>query len=167
MKNFLKSFVEQIIVTLEKNNIDYLIIGGIAGIFYGLNRPTYDFDLIIKLADVNRFISLFYAKGFKVIKEVKHDKMIFFKAPIEAIRMLEKDKPRAFKIVKSGLIGDIWFEPRIPFPRLNKNALTYEVEGISLRIVSKKDWIKLKELSGRDEDLKDIKIIKQANNNGK
>jgi len=165
MVDFLKTVIEQVIRTLEKNDIDYLIIGGIAGIFYGLNRPTFDFDIIIRSTDVDDFICLFHKKGFKVIREIVDDRIIFFESPGEAIEMIDKEKPRAFKIAKFDLIGDIWFEPRIPFPRLEKNRVNYEMEGVSLKIVSKNDWIKLKELSGRDEDLKDIQIIRQVKNN--
>ena len=42
-------FVRNFILVLEKGTIDYVIVGGIAAIYYGEPRATQDIDVILKI----------------------------------------------------------------------------------------------------------------------
>jgi hypothetical protein len=40
-----------ILKTLERINAPYMIIGAFAGTFYGINRVTYDIDIVVDLSE--------------------------------------------------------------------------------------------------------------------
>jgi hypothetical protein len=40
-----------ILQTLERINAPYMIIGAFAGTFYGINRVTYDIDIVVDLSE--------------------------------------------------------------------------------------------------------------------
>ena len=46
----------QVLQTLEKLQIDYVIIGAFAGATYGITRITYDVDMVVDLKDSQSFI---------------------------------------------------------------------------------------------------------------
>jgi hypothetical protein len=45
------SFFLSILLTLERINAPYMIIGAFAGNIYGVNRATYDIDIVVDLSD--------------------------------------------------------------------------------------------------------------------
>ncbi len=45
----LKLFVKKLLETLNKSRIDYMLIGGIAAIYYGRPRSTMDCDVVVSM----------------------------------------------------------------------------------------------------------------------
>lgn len=54
------------IVPLEQSGFDYMVTGSVATTLYGEPRMTHDVDLVLmlKISDINRFISCFPASAF-------------------------------------------------------------------------------------------------------
>jgi hypothetical protein len=50
-KNVDLSLFLNILQTLERINVPYMIIGAFAGTFYGINRVTYDIDIVVDLSE--------------------------------------------------------------------------------------------------------------------
>jgi len=59
--------IEDILKALEKEKIDYAVIGGVAVVLYGYVRFTKDIDLIIDFSEdnVRRFIKVLAALNFR------------------------------------------------------------------------------------------------------
>ena len=59
--------IEDILRSLEKENIDYAVIGGVAVVLYGYVRFTKDIDLLIDFSEdnVRRFIKVLAALNFQ------------------------------------------------------------------------------------------------------
>jgi len=65
-------FVHKFISVLEKGNIDYVIVGGIAAIYYGEPRATQDLDVILKIYPdekerIEYFVKLLKQNGFVIV----------------------------------------------------------------------------------------------------
>jgi len=65
-----KEFVRQVIEALEESRVDYVIVGGLAAIYYGEPRATQDIDVIIRPSseeNIERLCSAFQNRGFIVL----------------------------------------------------------------------------------------------------
>lgn len=56
--------VRIIVSTLNKSGISYLLVGGLAANSYGVPRPTFDVDVLVGLADLEKFLPLARKAGF-------------------------------------------------------------------------------------------------------
>lgn len=67
-----KEFVIKVIEILENSDIEYVIVGGIAAIYYGQPRSTEDIDIIVDLKftekeKIEKLCWLFTKNGFKIM----------------------------------------------------------------------------------------------------
>lgn len=64
-------FVRRAVTALEESGVDYVIVGGLAAIYYGEPRATQDLDVILRLSperreEVARFVEVLRSHGFTV-----------------------------------------------------------------------------------------------------
>ena len=69
-------FVRRAVTALEESGIDYVIVGGLAAIYYGEPRATQDLDVILRLSperreEIDRLVEAFRRRGFIVIGGVE------------------------------------------------------------------------------------------------
>ena len=147
---------------LNKLKIDYLVVGGLAVNFHGVPRMTYDVDLMILLQEENikKLVAKLTDWGYRP------------KVPVDPIE-LAYDAKRNSWIKEKGMkamnfysekapIGeiDIVFDSPIPYDKLKSRAVMIEIEGETIPTVSIHDLIKLKEMSGRKQDIADVEYLK-------
>jgi predicted nucleotidyltransferase len=147
---------------LNKQKIDYLVVGGLAVNFHGIPRMTYDIDLMIMLQSEN--ISKLVVKltdwGYRP------------KVPINPMELADEAK-RNFWIQEKGMkalnfysgtfpIGeiDIVFDSPIPYDELKSRAVMVELEREKIPTISIHDLITLKQKSGRKQDIADVEYLK-------
>lgn len=155
---------ENIFNQLEKNKVDYLLIGGLAVALYGIPRTTGDVDLMVNLNQDN------------ILKLVKTMKQLGFvpKAPVKAEELADPKK-RADWIKTRNMRVFSFHHPDNPYALVNvmiDNPLNYEElasekkqvtsRGAKIFLIPKKMLIKLKELAGREQDLSDIKALLES-----
>jgi predicted nucleotidyltransferase len=148
---------------LNKLKIDYLVIGGLAVNFHGVPRMTYDVDFMILLQseNVKKLVAKLTDWGYRPrvpvnpleladetkrnswIKEKSMKAMNFYseKSPIEEI--------------------DIVFDSPILYEELKSRAVMIELYGEKIPTISIRDLIKLKEESGRKQDISDVEYLKK------
>ena len=130
---------------LKKEKVPYMIIGGIANLFWGEPRTTLDVDVTVKVKDEN--ISAFVAKVNKKFSILESEPQKFI------------EKTRVLPIKTRDLTVDIIFA-----------ALPYEEEAIGRAVVRKvanakvsicavEDLIIHKIISERPRDIEDVKKI--------
>ena len=147
---------------LNKMEIDYLLVGGLAVNFHGVPRLTYDIDLMIWLNPDNilKLVNKLTKWGYKP------------KVPIDP-KDLADEKKRASWMQDKGMkainfysenlpIGeiDILFDSPIPYKTLKERAVAFVLEGEKIPIVSINDLIELKLKAGRKQDLSDVEHLK-------
>jgi predicted nucleotidyltransferase len=147
---------------LNRLRIDYLVVGGLAVNFHGVPRMTYDIDLMILLEDenVSKLVSKLTDWGYRP------------KVPINPIELADEAKRNSWikeKRMKAANfyseispIGeiDIVIDSPVPYSELKSRAVMIEIEGERIPTVSIHDLIRLKQKTGRKQDVADIEYLK-------
>ncbi|MGB9715863.1 MAG: nucleotidyl transferase AbiEii/AbiGii toxin family protein [Thermodesulfovibrionales bacterium] len=147
---------------LNKQKIDYLVAGGLAVNFYGVPRMTYDIDLMISLhsENISKLIAKLTNWGYRpkipinpmdISDGVKRSSWIQEKG-MKAINFYSEKLP----------IGeiDIIIDSPIPYSELKSRSIMIELGEEKIPTVSIHDLIKLKQKSGRKQDITDVEYLK-------
>jgi predicted nucleotidyltransferase len=147
---------------LNKERIDYVVVGGLAVNFHGIPRMTYDMDLMIALEpeNITRLVSKLTGWGYRP------------RVPVDPRDLADEEKRRSWILKKnmkaftfysgSEAIAeiDILIDPPISYEELRDRAVVFDIEGVSVPVVSVFHLIEMKMKSGRQQDLSDIEHLK-------
>lgn len=152
---------KKIFSKLEKANIKYLIVGGVAVNLYGYNRFTGDIDIIITLDDENldKLDKLMHKLGYierqpiniKELGDPKKLKEFIKKKGLKAFTFISNDNPQ--------LDLDIIVEESMDFDKYSKKKKIIKVWDIKLPVCHIDDLIKMKKAANRDKDLIDLEAL--------
>ena len=153
---------QSIFKELNTQKINYLVVGGLAVNFHGVPRMTYDIDLMILLQqeNISKFVTKLTDWGYRpkipvnpmdLADEAKRKSWVQEKR-MKAINFYSETLP----------IGeiDIIFDSLIPYDELKSRAVLIEIGSEKIPTVSIHDLIKLKQNSGRKQDLADVEYLK-------
>ncbi|MEK6563800.1 MAG: DUF6036 family nucleotidyltransferase [Candidatus Omnitrophota bacterium] len=152
---------EEILREFQKQKVKYVLVGGIAFNLLGGSRNTLDMDILVEMSDENLFkiVSILKNAGYRV------------KQPVDPLMIADKNTRedwiknkhmKAFNFYKgerSYEEVDIIIDSPVNFKQAVKDALRIKAGRITLSVISKKNFIKMKKMSGRDKDMLDIKEI--------
>ena len=134
---------------LNGAGVDYILVGGWAVNMYGYIRATVDLDIWI-LADMANA-----QRVYAVLGE--------FGAPIADV------KPEDF--AEDGIIFQIGVAPcridiitrisGVAYADAVKRAVSKEIDGIAVKVISIEDLIANKKASGRTKDLADVEVLER------
>jgi hypothetical protein len=137
--------------SLNEAGIEYAVCGGWAMAVHGLPRATIDIDLLIAAEDLDRVWELAKQHGYDVEGLPLH----FGAIEIRRISKVDSESKRLytldFLLVTPPLRG-IWSA---------RQEVAWE-DGVTW-VVSKDGLIELKKISGRDQDIVDIKRLEEDN----
>ena len=141
--------IVELIETLNKHGVKFILIGGYAVIHYAEPRYTKDIDFLVG-ADADNAKSLVAA-------------LSEFGIPKDQIRQeLFEEEGNFFKFGHPPWRIDLITSVKgASFDEIYDRSQVQEVGEIELRIIAKEDLIKLKELAGRPQDLLDVEILKK------
>lgn len=132
-----------------------MIVGGYAVNFHGYSRNTVDIDLVIKFTQVN----------LKKIEKLLNEMGMISRFPIDAISIY---KFRDEYINNKNLIAWNFYNENDPTDQVDI-LITHDVSDFKsekfkvgdfvFKVISKKDLIKMKQESGREKDLLDIREL--------
>ncbi|HBQ20620.1 MAG: hypothetical protein A2Z91_07800 [Deltaproteobacteria bacterium GWA2_38_16] len=156
-------YFEDIFRGLEKAQIDYVVVGGLATVLHGVVRLTADLDLIVALnnENISKFSKTITTLGYKP------------KAPVPAEQLGNPQKRQEWITEKNMIVFsfyhqtehdksiDVFVTEPISFQELNKEKKIIKVDNFKIPICSIKHLIQLKEKAGRPQDLADIKALKK------
>ena len=154
---------EVIFKKLREKNIQYMIIGGVAVNLYGVPRATGDIDLMLAMDKDNllKFI------------EVARDVRLAPKAPVRPEELADPIKVKEWRDNKNMKVFsfihpdnpyitvDIMTENYLPFAETYARKKLLKAWGTEVSVIGFEDLIKLKQISGRDQDLSDIEALKK------
>lgn len=140
--------------TLNRQNIDYAICGGWAMAIYGLPRARIDIDLLVLAEDLDKVWLAAQNLGYDVegLPLDFHDGAI----QIRLISKVDKDSKRIFTmdfLLVTEPLKEIW-----------ENRELIEWEDGKTWTVSREGLIQLKAISAREQDLLDIKKLREIEN---
>ena len=155
---------EEIFKAFQKKKVKYVVVGGIAFNLLGGERTTLDMDILVEMTDENlrKIVSVLKKAGYHV------------KQPVDPMKIAEKETRedwvknkhmKAFNFYKSEKSYeevDILIDSPVSFGEVYKNAIDVCHGGLKFKVVSARDFVKMKKRAGRDKDLKDIQNLKRA-----
>lgn len=157
-------FYLEVLESLQKKGVRYLVVGGLAVNLHGVPRMTQDMDLIIALdADnVERLISALTESGF--VPRLPEDPKKL--SDPETLRKWKKEKNMiAFSFYhKTGnyRVVDVVIDQPLDFAESEKRMETRTVGAVTVRLVSQGDLEIMKKKSGRPQDIADLKMLREA-----
>jgi hypothetical protein len=151
MSSLLEEFVN-VTETLSREDIDYAICGGWAMAIHGLPRATVDIDLLILTEDLAKVWNIAQNLGYDVegLPLSFHDGAI----EIRRISKIDKETKRLFTLdflLVTEALKEIW-----------QGRMLVEWEDGETWTVSREGLIELKTISGREQDLLDIKKLSEG-----
>ena len=147
----------KLVKALEKSEVEYAIVGGVALALHGAPRGTVDIDFVIRHTE----------KGFIAVEAALKNLGFLPRLPVTAKEIFYFKKEY---IQKRNLIAWSFYNPVNPVEVIDI-ILTHDLSALKstpknlnhlkLHVVAIEDLIKMKQLSGRPQDLEDIKMLKK------
>ena len=144
--------LQSVFASFRKNDVRYLVIGGIAAVLYGVPRATFDLDVLIEPSEENveRLLKAMTEAGLgtaalTTVNDVLSTEITIF-----------TDRVRLDVQTSS---------PGIIFKEAWERRVTMNYKGQTLEVVSLSDLIASKRASGRDVDLEDVRILESMDVN--
>jgi hypothetical protein len=144
---------QKLLAELQKENVDFILIGGYAVIYYGYKRTTGDMDIWLKPDNSNK------SNLIKVLKKFK-----FNKKDIAYIETLDFSKPIAFHF---------WKEPErvdcltaingVKYNDAEKKKVIFTIDGLNIPIIHYNHLIISKITSERLKDKADVEELQKMN----
>lgn len=156
-------YYENVFRTLQKNNIQYVVAGGVALVLHGVVRFTADLDLIVDLEQENlkRFIQAITELGYRPRNPVKAEGLL---NPATRAQWRQEKGMEVFSFVDPSQpmsLIDVFIEEKIPFREVMKDLLPLTAKGITIPVISLPHLKTLKKTAGRPQDLADIEAIEE------
>lgn len=140
---------EDFLKLLDKHNVEYMVVGGYALAFHGKPRHTGDLDIWINITPENALSMV------QVLKEFG----------MRSLGLEEAD------FLRPGYITQIGYPPLridilnhidgLEFMEAKKEMQIIDTDGLSVRYIGLRDFVKNKLASGRPQDLSDIQEIQK------
>jgi Nucleotidyl transferase of unknown function (DUF2204) len=132
--------------SLQRHNVKYVVIGGIASILYGVPRATFDLDILIEATESNaqHLLDAFVEAGLGTAALTSSSDILGHEITIF------KDKVR---------IDVQTSTPGLVFEEAWARRAGLEYQGQVFYVVSREDLIASKRASGRPVDLEDVRLL--------
>lgn len=154
---------EKILREFQKQNVRYVIVGGIAVNLLGGLRTTADLDILVDMTDENlkKIVKIMKRLGFGI------------KQPVDpmgiADRKIRKDwiqhkHMKAFNFYKDQKKGwqevDIIIDSPVSYQKAQRDAIMIKNKGLRLPVISIRNLISMKKKAHRNIDRIDIEELK-------
>ncbi|MCL4512050.1 MAG: nucleotidyltransferase [Bacteroidetes bacterium] len=140
----------EVIDALEKEKVDYLLVGGFAVVLHGMPRLTQDLDLFVKANGDN------IARLQKALYSVFDDKSIFeiTNTELQNYPVIRYGSDEGFSIDVISRIGESFAFEDLQYEELN-------VDGHTVKIATAETLYRLKEKTYRAIDQNDLIFLKE------
>ena len=131
--------LQSVFASFQKNDVRYLVIGGIAAVLYGVPRATFDLDILIEptIENAERLLAALTELGFGTASMTSPDELVSKEITIFADRIRLDVQTST---------------PGIEFKDVWKRRVTMNYKGQGFQVVSLRDLISSKRAAGRVVD---------------
>lgn len=149
---------------LQQEDVRYLVVGGLAVNLYGVERATMDIDLMLAMdaENVSRFIRAARALGLTPVPPVALEafaeetmRTAWFEEKRMIVFALRASDPAAPTL-------DVLIRPPLPFDEAWSRRVEKSIGGLTVRLASLDDLIRMKAATGRQRDRSDIEALEKA-----
>jgi hypothetical protein len=138
--------------SFQRNDVRYVVIGGIASVLYGVPRATFDLDILIEatLDNAKRLLAALAEAGFGTATMTDAEDVLAHEITVFSDRVRIDVQTRT---------------PGLAFQNAwtHRNTMTYQ--GQDFFVVSKEDLIAAKRAAGREVDLSDVRLLELPDSN--
>lgn len=140
-----------IVTSLEEQQVDYFLCGGLAMAVHGFARATLDIDLAIRHTDAGAAADIVRSLGYTAAARP----MSVAAGSTEITRLTKVDPAGDYVSIDSLLLGE-------SFGELWQSAERRQWQHGTIRVASRKGLIALKKLRGSPQDAADIANLTQG-----
>lgn len=153
---------EEILREFQLRKAKYVLVGGIAFNLLGGYRNTLDMDILVEMTNNNllKIVKILKKAGYHVKQPVDPEMIAVKNTREEWIKNKHMKAFNFYKDERSYEEVDIIIDSPVDFRKANKDAVKVKAGGLTLPVISVKNFIKMKRSAGRDKDKSDIKEIK-------
>lgn len=139
----------EVFASFHRNQVKYVIIGGIAAVLHGVPRATFDLDILIKATEDNA----------QRVLEAMIEAKLGTATLISAEELLEKE----ITIFQDRVRIDVQTRtPGLEFETAWQHKETMVHQNQTFYVVSREDLIASKRAAGRAIDLEDVRLLELA-----
>ena len=144
--------LQNVFASFQKNDVKYLVIGGIAAVLYGVPRATFDLDVLIEPSaeNVERLLNAMTEAGLGTAALTSVNDVLSTEITIFTDRIRLDVQTTT---------------PGVVFKEAWERRVTMNYKGQRLEVISLSDLIASKRASGRDVDLEDVRILESKDVN--
>lgn len=144
--------LQNVFASFQKNDVKYLVIGGIAAVLYGVPRATFDLDLLIEPSaeNVERLLKAMTEAGLGTAALTSVNDVLSTEITIFTDRVRLDVQTST---------------PGVVFKEAWERRVTMSYKGQTLEVVSLSDLIASKRASGREVHLEDVRILESKDVN--
>jgi hypothetical protein len=163
-----KLSVESIVRKLNRNQVQYIIAGGLAVVAHGYVRFTADLDLLLAMdsGNLNAAVAALKELNYRPRAPVDFEEFI---DPAHRSQWIEEKGLTVFSLFSPDHPApeiDIFIEPPLVFADAYSKAVQMEVSpGVKATFCSLEDLIDMKKRVGRPLDLEDIAQLRKLHGN--
>jgi hypothetical protein len=141
--------LKDVFASLQRHDVRYVVIGGIAAVLYGVPRATFDLDLLIEATPDNaqRLLNALAESGMGTAHLTTATDLLAHEITIF------QDRVR---------IDVQTSTPGLIFTEAWNERVRMEYEGQAFHVVSRVHLIQAKRASGREVDLQDASILEDG-----
>ncbi len=138
--------LEDVFKSFQKNDVRYVVIGGIAAILYGVPRLTFDLDILIDPTPDNaqRLLDALLEAGIGTASLTSVEDLLDNEITVFSDRVRVDVQTST---------------PGIGFDEAWEDKVTLSYHGQDFFVLSKDHLIRSKRASGRDVDLEDVRLL--------
>jgi len=137
---------------LKKNNVKYVLVGGLAVVMHGHFRVTKDMDIFYEGTKEN---------SKRLLKTINDFGFGYLNISIEDLM----DKDGYIKLGNSPVRIDLFCDlPGVLFGEVYRDAISYKEENFEVKVIHVNHLIQNKKFVGRLQDLDDVKKLQKILN---
>ncbi len=143
--------VQTLFESLNRHEVRYLLVGGLAGVVHGHVRATQDLDLWVQVGDINkkRLILALEENEVAGAKLLKDTPLIFGRTSVITGKYgLTLDMGHALKAFNE-----------LDFEACYERSIVASFDGVPFRVIHLNDLIHEKQATGRLKDLADVEEL--------
>lgn len=145
--------LRDVFASLQKHNVRYLVIGGVAAVLYGVPRATFDLDILIEATPENATALL------KALEAAQFGTALLTNAEDLLAHEITIFRDRVRIDVQT-------FTPGIRFDEAWSRRAIMDFDGQSFNVVSRNDLVVSKLASGRPVDIEDVRLLRLSTDEG-
>ena len=136
---------EEILREFQKQKVRYVLVGGIAFNLLGGYRNTLDMDILVEMSDENllKIVNILKKAGYHVKQPVDPAKLADKKIRKDWIKNKNMKAFNFYKGERTYEEVDIVIDSPVDFKEAIKDALEVKVSGLTLKVISPKNFIKI------------------------